>query len=496
MTFIFVQDEKQPKKSVDAIYLSHNSWDDYSYRLTFDAAYVDSDGKQHALGQVKVAFLGVREGTLLLTGNIPRFSEDHYSLGQSQSYYETIRELPNSAGKRILSAMRDIVLDEVRYKRVEGDDAFRISLMRYLDARKIESFRAILKGANITSGYSFSYSTQKGRLFELAVRPDSLPATNLHALIGRNGVGKTTLLANLAHAACTKPDELAFHPEYGRFDSDEPDSLFGNVVSVSWSAFDNFKVPTSDGYEHELLVPYDYIGLRRIKENRLKTQMELIDELIGCLKVCLFSARKDAWKQCLHILSNDPVFRQLPLAELADLDDEEDVERYRDLFSEMSTGHQIVLLSISRLVELVQDRTLVLYDEPECHLHPPLLASLIRAISNLLKQRNGVAIIATHSPVALQEVPQNCAWLIDRQDELRARPMDIETFGENVGFLTQRVFELEMRESSYYATIDEIVRREHVTTIDDVVNALDGHLGGEGKAIAIALLTAKEHELL
>ena len=496
MTFIYVQDEKLPKESVDAIYLSHNSWDDYSYRLTFDATYLDTAGKLHALGQVKVAFLGVKEGTLLLEGNIPKLSDAHYTLGQSQSYYETIRELPNAVGKRILRALRDVVLDEARYNRVQDDDAFRISLMRYLDRRKIESFRSILRGGEITSSYAFGYSTQNGPLLSLSVHSDSLPPTNLHALIGRNGVGKTTLLANLAHAACTKPEELLAHPEYGSFESDEPDSLFGNVVSVSYSAFDNFKVPSADGFERELLIPYDYIGLRVIKENRLKTRDELIDELIGCLKICLFSSRKEAWEQSLKILAHDPVFRRLPLAELADLKGEEQVERYRGVLSEMSTGHQIVLLSISRLVELVQDRTLVLYDEPECHLHPPLLASLIRAISNLLKQRNGVAIIATHSPVALQEVPQNCAWLIDRQEELRARPMDVETFGENVGFLTQRVFELEMQESSYYATIDEIVRRESIKTIDDVIAALGGHLGGEGKSIAIALLTAKEHGLL
>ncbi len=346
MTFIYVQDEKQPKKWVDAIYLSHNSWDDYSYRLTFDAAYVDSAGKPHALGQVKVAFLGVKEGTLLLQGNTQVLSEAHYSLGQSQSYYETIRDLPNAVGKRILKAMRDIVLDETRYKRVEDDEAFRVSLMRYLDMRKIESFRSILKGADINSSYAFAYSTEIGPLLSLSVQPDSLPATNLHALIGRNGVGKTTLLANLAHAACTKPDELLLHPEYGRFDSDEPDSLFGNVVSVSYSAFDNFKVPTADGFERELLIPYDYIGLRLFKENRLKTRDELIDELIRCLKVCLFSSRKEAWEESLQILSHDPVFRRLPLAELAELNAEEEVEQYRDVLSEMSTGHQIVLLSI------------------------------------------------------------------------------------------------------------------------------------------------------
>ena len=47
-------------------------------------------------------------------------------------------------------------------------------------------------------------------------------------------------------------------------------------------------------------------------------------------------------------------------------------------------------LTVARLVELVEEKTLVLLDEPEEHLHPPLVSALIRALSNLLIYRNGV----------------------------------------------------------------------------------------------------------
>jgi len=64
----------------------------------------------------------------------------------------------------------------------------------------------------------------------------------------------------------------------------------------------------------------------------------------------------------------------------------------------LSSGHAIVLLTITRLVEL-DERSLVLIDEPEVHLHPPLLSAFVRALSDLLIELNGVAIVATHSPV-------------------------------------------------------------------------------------------------
>jgi len=76
----------------------------------------------------------------------------------------------------------------------------------------------------------------------------------------------------------------------------------------------------------------------------------------------------------------------------------------------MSTGHAIVLLTTTRLVATVEEKTLVVMDEPESHLHPPLIAAFLRAVSNLIVDRNGVVIIATHSPVVLQEVPKTCVW--------------------------------------------------------------------------------------
>ncbi len=58
-------------------------------------------------------------------------------------------------------------------------------------------------------------------------------------------------------------------------------------------------------------------------------------------------------------------------------------------FDRLSSGHAIVLLTITRLVELVEERSLVLIDEPEGgHLHPPLLSAFVRALSDLLVQRN------------------------------------------------------------------------------------------------------------
>ncbi len=79
----------------------------------------------------------------------------------------------------------------------------------------------------------------------------------------------------------------------------------------------------------------------------------------------------------------------------------------------------------------------------ETHLHPPLLASFTRAISDLIIKRNGVALIATHSPVVLQEVPKSCVTVVDRVlSEFRLDRPEMETFAENVGTLILQIFTL------------------------------------------------------
>ncbi|MGN9540532.1 AAA family ATPase [Escherichia coli] len=70
----------------------------------------------------------------------------------------------------------------------------------------------------------------------------------------------------------------------------------------------------------------------------------------------------------------------------------------------MSSGHAVVLLTLTRLVATVEEKTLVLIDEPESHLHPPLLSAFIRALSDLLLD-NGLSIIATHSPAGTSRGP-------------------------------------------------------------------------------------------
>ncbi|WP_420800346.1 AAA family ATPase [Paenibacillus marchantiae] len=129
----------------------------------------------------------------------------------------------------------------------------------------------------------------------------------------------------------------------------------------------------------------------------------------------------------------------------------------------------------------------MLLDEPEAHLHPPLLSAFIRALSDLLVQRNAIAIIATHSPVILQEVPKSCVWKLRRNgSQLEINRAMAETFGENIESLTSEIFELEITYSDFYKILRDGV--EKYGNYEDIVESFNNELGWEAKAILRALL--------
>jgi hypothetical protein len=296
--------------------------------------------------------------------------------------------------------------------------------------------------------------------------------------------------------------------EVGLFTASDRDPLssvsstFANLVSVSFSAFDEFEpLPVRQNKASGL--QYSYIGLKEAESSAgepgtpLWSRAGLAMEFVNSVKICRQGARIDRWLRALRMLEADPIFAdvQADIAELAqgtgpDGEDDNLKSRASGVFRRLSSGHKIVLLTVTRLVETVEERSLVLLDEPEAHLHPPLLSAFIRALSDLLINRNGVAIIATHSPVVLQEVPKSCVWKVRRtgQAVVAERP-EIETFGENVGVLTRDVFGLEVTQSGFHKLISDAVDEAHL--YDDVVEHFDGHLGGEALAIARALVAER-----
>ena len=163
------------------------------------------------------------------------------------------------------------------------------------------------------------------------------------------------------------------------------------------------------------------------------------------------------------------------------------------IFNELSSGHKIVLLTLTQLIAVVKERTLLFIDEPELHLHPPLVASYIQSISYLLKKKNGVAIVATHSPVVLQEIPAKCVWHINRSGSfLTARHPRIQTYGENLGVITKEIFRHELEDTGHRRVLSRL--SDEGLSFEEIMDRLENQLGIEGQMMLSMILGYRDEK--
>ncbi|UYO96050.1 ATP-binding protein [Microbacterium sp. M28] len=433
---------------------------------------------------------------------------DRYaSIGQTEEYYERMRSLLGAERmQEALHALGDLAEDPTRLDFFREHDVVSSSLMREVSAATIKNkFRRMVLSGGGNAAYDFVYARPSqsplpvpDTTLEFEVVPGSTPPSNVHALIGRNGSGKTTILRSMARALLGGG---IVTPKDGSFRSRDGGSLdIANLVYVSFSAFDEAELPVLDK-QLQWSVPYSYVGLQYIPghepdppgpelpepltmEKATRPPSALGTDFAASAKNVIAKGWRESWLTALRTLESDPNFHEAEVSQLASESADEDriVADALALWQTLSTGHKIVLLTITRLVETVVERTLVLADEPEGHLHPPLLAALIRAISDLLQERNGVAIVATHSPVVLQEVPRKCAYKLLRvgRSQSAERPT-IETFGESVGMLSSEVFSLELSDSGFHRMLTAAALQ--LGSYEAVVDHFHGELGFEARAL-------------
>lgn len=489
-------------------YLIIDHWDDwFKYSTMYTLIVYDDEGERHQIGSVKIGQFDMEEGQrrAAIPDEFDELDDPFFSLGQDESYYRALNDLGPDERDRILLALKDVARDTDLFRRALDEKVTGVSLLRSVTPTTVEGqfHRMALGGARL-SRYNFSFTAAKrvrARInpiqLDFEVEPESQPPTNIHVLIGRNGVGKTHLLNGMTEALTGVSEDKAVGSFEGATGNVRSDQLFANLVSVTFSAFDPF-TPLPIRQDKSSGVQYAYIGLRRpgLSDDGEplppRTPDQLSSEFGRSVWLCRHGARASRWRRALEMLEADPIFKDADVASLAeeDLPEKEFRARARTLFGKLSSGHKIVLLTITRLVETVEERTLVLLDEPEAHLHPPLLSAFVRALSDLLINRNGVGIIATHSPVVLQEVPRRCVWKVRRTNLLaQAERPEIETFGENVGILTREIFGLEVTDSGFHKMLRDAVAESD--DYDAIVERFDRELGGEAKALIRALIAAR-----
>lgn len=516
-----------------------DQWNDYQFQTQY-LLYAESEGHAKRVGLVKILKRGQTSSDgIQINEDFDTLSDDFVSVGESLDYYQHLAELKREQRDAILAALNDAVRHPELQQSFGDEEGWSTSIFRDLKDADIQEFLSLARSL-VDNDYTslpdedltFTFQPYGWRhpikfdFDRISIKPDDWFSTKhlpgrMIALIGRNGSGKSTLLARLArvaHGSLAKRDMGVF----GELGEISPIGLgFPRIIAVSYSAFDSFVLPgvapqKEDEPDERVQIVEDsrkgegrfiFCGLRDIamelerEISSSETQREVETDRVTstCLKPIDALAEEfertinrvgqaNRWSlfhDVLQILGTDPSF--------SDWEDATSLEALitlapKEAFLRWSTGHKIALQIVASLSAYVTPRSLMLFDEPEMHLHPPLLAALMHAIRKILNSQRAFGIVATHSPVVIQETLGRNVLIIRREGKLAdAVGVPSETFGENVGSLTNNVFGMNSEVTDFHRVLDMLV--DQLGDLDRIERLFEPHgLSNQARAYVMSRL--------
>ena len=541
MKVVVVKPSRGTPPALADIVLQQDAWDDHGFKTQYHVYYFDGD-QDVFVGNIKVLQRGQLETLLsvLPEGPLEPLSEEFCSLGQSLDYYERLAAFPEELRNFLLRFLRDALADPLHAETFKHEKGWDVSVMRDLDLDSyVPLARTLLErdysslpsiGLNMTfrvAGWqeplSFNFAAPaQERIWAngFGAAKTRLPE-RVAVLTGRNGSGKSTLMARLArvlHASQRDRRSEAI----SRLGSIEPPGIgFSRVVTVAYSAFDTFQVPGVGVDERRQIAKdlqagtgrYSFAGLRDIAaeleeslesegdavdarsgalddrialdrqaNTRLKSAEQLADEYARTVDAIFYEGRGLLLLSVLRLLLADPSFSDIP--------DQSPMELLalepKSTFMGWSTGLKIVMHATATLVARTERKSIILIDEPESHLHPPLLAAFMHSVRLILEANDAFAVVATHSPVVVQETLGRHVSIVNRVgDQITILPPRIETYGESIGEITDEVFRLHPGATDFHATLKAMV--DAGLTTEQIDGHFDRGLSLQARAYVMSL---------
>lgn len=134
------------------------------------------------------------------------------------------------------------------------------------------------------------------------------------------------------------------------------------------------------------------------------------------------------------------------------------------------------------IIAYCEENALLLFDEPENHLQAPLLSFMMASIRKVLSKRSSVMLVATHSPVILQETLSDSVRIVRRdKDQVSFSKPLIETFGESYGAISSEVFDMTSDRVQFFTALDYIYEQlkcDYAPCVQDAIDLISYKLGG------------------
>ena len=487
-------------------FLEENDWNDYNYYVLYHLHVTRriTGGGNMFLGDVRIMKVGQRKNEKhLLAQELKKsvFSElppEFVSLSFEYSLFKWLSYRPLEERQLFVSQLHMILnTHSPFYEKVKDDSCFISAMLRdssmenYVLVKADQWINQIERRYDLRKqGVKLKYDNCDE---EVALSFSCLPKLSaseipngIVAFIGSNGAGKSTALYGLAKAMYLYPEDRERLKR--KFCQISPNDIgVERLILVSYSPFDNFTLPTTTNFAiaHVAEQPLEadgrfiYCGIRDmdLEYKELHSSGELKDtdylqkdrQILSIVKTqqrlaadfaCAFDnlrSQKKSIRIWMEMIEKAKEFMS-DLAEkmyvMTDLNNQKDWAEY---FKTLSTGYKYFFHSMSYMLAYLVDGSLVLFDEPENHIHPPLLSFMMARFREILSAYNSVMLVSTHSPVIVQELFADNVLKVFRDGKMiRIQKPEIETYGATFGDINSEVFGLTADVSCYFKAIDTI----------------------------------------
>lgn len=445
---VFVRDPGSPlpaaSSAAPAALLTRKRWDDFGHSTLFDLELL-TNNKRVRIGLTKIIHLELP--TTPVPDSFEVLPPGFYSQLQRAYSYKSDEEKPSLC--KLLTVLRDLAFvgGDERATAI-ANDLSALTLLRFTTARYALESQIGQRPSSIQFSVTHKVEGfQEAHEVEFHFDSEAMLG-RMVVLVGQNGAGKTRFLYGLHHPL------LGIRPKLldgsGRPTLKGVAPAFSTVIQMSFSAFDPFPLTRSPA----LLELTRYCGLRRLREDWSSASLIDIEDSFRALDKAVAQikdrGREELWRQALasHRLNfSDGEFSSWLL--------------------QRSAGQKFVGFVLTHLYAAIEPGALLIFDEPEIHTHPTMLSLLMRQIHELLEQFDAFAILATHSPIVLQETPGRQVRVMQREGgyPLVTRYPG-ECFGEGLDEIMRTGLELGPRQRNFTHHIKRLANERGIEAVE------------------------------
>ncbi|HEX4374725.1 MAG TPA: AAA family ATPase, partial [Puia sp.] len=397
-----------PPKFPAFVLVFNDGWNDFRILSQFYLYYYHDQNSVSSIGPIKIISNSISDNIKDdLPDNFLQLDQHFCSLGQTLEFYTKLKNAINRDFESALFGLRDTAFFPDNHDRFENNKKFLTSVVRFDEAeRMLRTAKYVIYSYDLQNLYTFSYIfkplyASNPVTVDFEFSKDTQIGNRIYAIIGKNGTGKTQLISSLPIDISEERDNL-FVPSKIPY--------FSKVITVSYSVFDQFEVPRKSR-----MFNYVYCGLRKNK-NEPFSEKGLVLRFYSSWKNLVSKGRLVSWKRIINSFISESLTESFiePSGETFIINP----IKFQQAKVKFSSGQSIVLYVITEIIANIRFDSLLLFDEPETHLHPNAITELMQIIYHLVNEFQSYCIIATHSPLIIRELFSRNVYVLEREEDI------------------------------------------------------------------------------